>query len=139
MVANTESKGISIMQDVLDLNKQIKKLSNDLVQLEANEHQFGGISFKLKDFDDPVVLTYTYGDLFSIKAGDYQNENVGYKEIIDFFVQYLNKLNNTDIVLKRSNCLICSNWMTTEDEDHSVCESCWNGLGSEDEEEINVS
>ena len=41
MVANTESKGISIMQSILDLNKQIKDLSSDLVQLEANSDHFG--------------------------------------------------------------------------------------------------
>jgi len=133
MVANTESKGISIMQSILDLNKQIKDLSSDLVQLEANSDHFGGISFKLTGVVDPVVLTYTYGDQFNVKAGEFNMNNIGYKQIIDFFVEYLNKKNKTEVLTKNPNCLLCTNWMTTEDEDHSVCEKCWTAMGSDDE------
>lgn len=132
MVAQDTHKGISIMKDVLKLNKQIEDLSTNLVELESSKDHFGGIEFKLDGVVDPVRLTYTYDDRFNLNCGDLNVINTGYETFIEFFIKYLNKKNNTQIVVKNPNCLLCSNWMTTEDEDHSVCEKCWEGLGDDE-------
>ena len=42
--------------------------------------------------------------------------------------------NNNDIKAApfSGNCMFCNNAMTEQDEDHSVCNTCWADLGEEE-------
>ena len=44
------------------------------------------------------------------------------------------QINTSDIVVAKpfsGNCMFCLTAITEQDEDHSVCNSCWSELGNE--------
>jgi len=53
------------------------------------------------------------------------------KPLQDFWVRQ-KEIGNVKATPRGVNCMLCANELTDQDEDHSVCNKCWEGL-KEDE------
>ena len=45
------------------------------------------------------------------------------------------QIKNSDVVLAKpfsGNCMFCEKELTEQDDDHSVCNACWEDLGEEE-------